>query len=85
VGAGWDGIHSAFMPGVALAKPSQCEITTFNGAMVLYCFNSIAGAAGIETTVITHERTQRDLVAANKENQNSAHFGTLGSGLVNFG
>ena len=51
----------------------------FNG------FNSVAGAAGVETTVITHEWAQYDFVAVNKENQNSAHFGTLGSGLVNLG
>ena len=84
MGAGRNGVYSALMPGVALAKPSQCQITAFNGAMVFNRFNSIAGAAGIETTVITHEWTQYDLVAANKENQNSAHFGTLSSGLVNF-
>ena len=78
MGTGRHGVYSAFMPGVALAKPSQREITAFNGAMVFNRFNSVAGAAGIETTVITHKRTQHDLIAANKENQNSAHFGTLG-------
>ena len=53
--------------------------------MVFNGFNGVTGTAGVETTVITHQWTQHGLVAANKKNQNSTHFGTLGSGLVNFG
>ena len=68
VRAGRYRVDAALMPGMAFAKPSQGETAAVYNAVVSDCIAGIAGTGGVETTVVSQERTETDLVTGDHEN-----------------
>jgi len=62
VRAGRHGIYSAFMPGVAFGESLDCQVATFEDAMIFYGLYRIVGTTWIEAAIVSHERTEHDPV-----------------------
>jgi len=73
VRAGWDGIFSAFVPGVASGYSQQSQVASLYNAVDGNGFLGIGGTTGVETAMITHEWAEAGLVTGDQKYQQATH------------
>mgnify|MGYP000123571167 FL=1 len=61
------------MPGVAFGEAAGGKPTSLYYTVMRDCFLGVAGASGVEPTVMPHKRTQQNFVAGNKEYKEATH------------